>query len=235
MKSEMQKSASNNGFTVDNKLACRGDGRFYMKLNVKSSNAFTTLHCAAYSDGTSIPTCAYPLDARQHGAEQAWILETPLMEARGYSFVFHLDDNMDASTELSLSSKQIAWMSRINYRLNREACMEIRDFESEHFYKHYQIVFTNRFDGSNCAIWRAYVRFSLEHEPQTTNLAARLCLGIIARLKAVGIVRDETETPIEFLSKHEEELEELVVRKYCTEDVSFSRFVQRGCCSFPAV
>jgi len=160
MKSDMQSSASTNGFAIDNRLLCRGDGRFYMKLHVKSPNEFTTLQCIAHADGTSIPTCTYPLDAYQHGADQIWVLEAPLMEARNYTFSFHLDNSTDASTELPLSSKQITWMSRINYRLKHEACMEIRDFEAEHFYKHYQIVFTNRFDGSNCAIWRAYVRWT---------------------------------------------------------------------------
>ena len=217
MKSEMQSSVSANGFAIDNRLLCRGDGRFYMKLHVKASNDFATLHCIAHSDGTPIPTCAYPLDAYQHGADQNWILETPLMELRSYTFSFHLDSNVDASTEFSLSTKQITWMSRINYRLKHEACMEIRDFESEHFYKHYQIVFTNRFNGSNCAIWRAYVRWTgaSDHAPvlHVIDLGGRKvdaqCLLLELQLAKTGEPLEENRAYFSLVLP--EELDDFVV------------------------
>lgn len=57
---------------------------------------------------------------------------------------------------------------------------------------------------------RAHARRSLEHEPLAADRAARLYLGIIARLEAAGIMRDEAETPAEYLARNGAELERLV-------------------------
>lgn len=53
---------------------------------------------------------------------------------------------------------------------------------------------------------RMRLRQSIEREPRLADRVARLYLGCIDRLEAAGIVRDETETPQEFLVWHEEEL-----------------------------
>ena len=56
---------------------------------------------------------------------------------------------------------------------------------------------------------RRLVRFSIERTPRAADRAAKLYLGIIRRLAIAGIARDKAETPIEFLSAHEEALVEL--------------------------
>ena len=160
MKSEMQKNVSDGSFTVDNHLICRGDGRFYMELHVKALEDFSTLQCTAHSDETIIPSCTYPFDAYQQGLNQIWVLEAPLMEAQNYSFWFYLDDKADRVVKLSLSSKQITWMSRINYRLRNTSCMRIRDFEQGQIFNRYQITFTDRFNACNSTVWRTYVTWT---------------------------------------------------------------------------
>ena len=53
-------------------------------------------------------------------------------------------------------------------------------------------------------------RLSLERERQAANRVARIYLGILSRLETIGIVRDETHTPHEFLSENEDALVELM-------------------------
>ena len=56
---------------------------------------------------------------------------------------------------------------------------------------------------------RRLARFLLARERQATDRAAKIYLRILSRLDAVGISRNEAETPYEFLSVHEDELVEL--------------------------
>lgn len=56
---------------------------------------------------------------------------------------------------------------------------------------------------------RGAIRFLLQRERQATDRAAKIYLRILSRLDAVGISRNEAETPYEFLSSHEDELVEL--------------------------
>ena len=58
-------------------------------------------------------------------------------------------------------------------------------------------------------LMRRLARRSIEREPRSADRAARLYLGVIARLGAAGITRDKAETPSEFLSHHGKELGEV--------------------------
>lgn len=55
---------------------------------------------------------------------------------------------------------------------------------------------------------RAWVRRSLEQEPRASDRVAKIYLRAVARLEAMGIVRDEAQTPREFSMDHGEELKE---------------------------
>lgn len=62
------------------------------------------------------------------------------------------------------------------------------------------------------AVWfllHAYTRGSLQRQPDTATRVARIYLAILKRLDAVGITREETMTPIEFLEAYELELTKL--------------------------
>lgn len=63
--------------------------------------------------------------------------------------------------------------------------------------------------------WR---RLSLARERQADVRAAKIYLGILSRLEAAGIVRDQAQTPSEFLIEHAHELEDLTVPAGLTLD-----------------
>lgn len=56
---------------------------------------------------------------------------------------------------------------------------------------------------------RAWARCSLQREQEPAVRAARIYLAILSRLSAVGIERDETMTPLEFLAANERDIVEL--------------------------
>lgn len=56
---------------------------------------------------------------------------------------------------------------------------------------------------------RALARRSIAREPRPADRAARIYVGILRRLEAAGIERNEAETPREFLAHNETGLEEL--------------------------
>lgn len=58
-------------------------------------------------------------------------------------------------------------------------------------------------------LMRRLARRSIEREPRAADRAAKIYLGIIARLATVDITRDEAETPSEFLAHHRKELGEV--------------------------
>ncbi len=170
MTNKEKRNAAPKPFEIHNQLLCRGDGKFYSKLHIKAASPFQKLCCSAFAGERPIPSCAYPLDAQQTGLEQYWVLEAPLVEAEKLSLVFHLDNNTESKLALYLTSEKIKWMSRINYRTQKEGCATIRDFEQDKFFDHYQIVFTHRFEKENEAVWRFYVKWigQSDHAPSVT-------------------------------------------------------------------
>lgn len=56
---------------------------------------------------------------------------------------------------------------------------------------------------------RGHTKRAIQSEKRETERVAGIYVGIISRLESVGIVRDEAETPREFLARREQDLEEL--------------------------
>lgn len=56
---------------------------------------------------------------------------------------------------------------------------------------------------------REHTKRAIQSEKRETDRVAGIYVGIISRLESAGIVRDEAETPREFLARREQDLEEL--------------------------
>lgn len=69
---------------------------------------------------------------------------------------------------------------------------------------------------------RRLARRAIEQEPLVVDRVGRLYLGIVARLEAAGVPRDEAQTPLEFLDRHAGQLAEFTAPAGCTVDDWFT-------------
>lgn len=65
----------------------------------------------------------------------------------------------DHSETISVNFERAKWESRINYRLRRKQCFEIRDYEQSFLYNHYQPKILQFLEKENSVIWRIEVQW----------------------------------------------------------------------------
>lgn len=170
------------GKRIKNLGGCRGDGSFYAKLKIQDawpderlcahvsavvpsagmaplSNAISSSDAASTS--ASLPASIFPTDD-----PQIWVLQIPLLDAKEITVdVASQDPAARHLGSITFNYEKIKWESRINYRLRKELCAEIRDYERRFTQNRYQPQIMRYLEGDDSIIWRTRIRW--QGSPET--------------------------------------------------------------------
>ena len=170
------------GKRIKNLGGCRGDGSFYAKLKIQDawpderlcahvsavvplagmaplSNAISSSDAASTS--ASLPASIFPTDD-----PQIWVLQIPLLDAKEITVdVVSQDPAARHLGSITFNYEKIKWESRINYRLRKELCAEIRDYERRFTQNRYQPQIMRYLEGDDSIIWRTRIRW--QGSPET--------------------------------------------------------------------
>lgn len=170
------------GKRIKNLGGCRGDGSFYAKLKIQDvwpdeqlcahvsavvpsagmaplSNATSSSDAASTS--ASLPASIFPTDD-----PQIWVLQIPLLDVKEIAIdVVSQDPAARHLDSITFNYEKIKWESRINYRLRKELCAEIRDYERRFTQNRYQPQIMRYLEGDDSIIWRARIRW--QGSPET--------------------------------------------------------------------
>lgn len=161
------------GKCIKNLGGCRGDGSFYAKLKIQDAWPDEQL-CAhvsavvpsvststAASIPASLPASIFPTDD-----PQIWVLQIPLLDAKEITVdVVSQDPAARHLGSITFNYEKIKWESRINYRLRKELCAEIRDYERGFTQNRYQPRIMRYLEGDDSIIWRTRIRW--QGSPET--------------------------------------------------------------------
>lgn len=172
-------------------LLCRGDGKLYMKVKTKLALTLDDTTASITFDNKTIPVGCYPFCAVGMEATDCWVLEIPIMDISRVTV--QLNGTVSASNAAYMDAVTVnyevaKWESRLNYRLRREECFEIRDYESNYLYNQYQPRILQYLEGENTTIWRIEIRWfgAVDATPQINVLDGK------------GETLDATIYPFEF-------------------------------------
>ena len=172
-------------------LLCRGDGKLYMKVKTKLALTFDDTTASITFDNKTIPVGCYPFCAVGMEATDCWVLEIPIMDIS--CVTVQLNGTVSASNAaymdaVTVNYEAAKWESRLNYRLRRKECFEIRDYESNYLYNQYQPRILQYLEGENTTIWRIEIRWfgAVDTTPQINVLDGK------------GETLDATIYPFEF-------------------------------------
>lgn len=170
------------GKRIKNLGGCRGDGSFYAKLKIQdawpdeqlcahvsavvplagmASLSNATSSSDAASTSASLPASIFPTDD-----PQIWVLQIPLLDAKEITVdVVSQDPAARHLGSITFNYEKIKWESRINYRLRKELCAEIRDYERRFTQNRYQPQIMRYLEGDDSIIWRTRIRW--QGSPET--------------------------------------------------------------------
>ncbi len=156
------------GKCIKNLGGCRGDGSFYAKLKIQDAWPDEQL-CAHVSAVVPLAGMAplsnaasiFPTDD-----PQIWVLQIPLLDAKEITVdVVSQDPAARHLGSITFNYEKIKWESRINYRLRKELCAEIRDYERRFTQNRYQPQIMRYLEGDDSIIWRT--RICWQGSPET--------------------------------------------------------------------
>lgn len=162
------------GKHIKNLGGCRGDGSFYAKLKIQDvwpdeqlcAHVSTVVPSAgvaplsnvtsssdAASTSASLPASLFPTDD-----PQIWVLQIPLLDVKEITIdVVSQDPAARHLGSITFNYEKIKWESRINYRLRKELCAEIRDYERGFTQNRYQPQIMRYLEGNDSIIWRTRI------------------------------------------------------------------------------
>lgn len=155
------------GKRIKNLGGCRGDGSFYAKLKIQDAWPDEQLcaHVSAVVPSASIPA-SLPASIFPTDDPQIWVLQIPLLDAK--EITVDVVSQYPAARHLgsiTFNYEKIKWESRINYRLRKELCAEIRDYERRFTQNRYQPQIVRYLEGDDSIIWR--MRICWQGSPET--------------------------------------------------------------------
>lgn len=161
------------GKCIKNLGGCRGDGSFYAKLKIQDAwpdeqlCAYVSAVVPSASTSTaasipaSLPASLFPTDD-----PQIWVLQIPLLDVKEITVeVVSQDPAVRRLGSITFNYEKIKWESRINYRLRKELCAEIRDYERRFTQNRYQPQIMRYLEGDDSIIWRT--RICWQGSPET--------------------------------------------------------------------
>ena len=148
-------------------LLCRGDGKLYVKVKTKFALTLNETAADITFENKAIPVGCYPFCAAGTKATDCWVLEIPIMDIPRVAVQLNgvvAENDSTYVDAITISFEAAKWESRLNYRLRRKECFEIRDYESAFLYGQYQPRILQYLEGENTIIWRIEIRwFGLEN------------------------------------------------------------------------
>lgn len=170
------------GKRIKNLGGCRGDGSFYAKLKIQdawpderlcahvsavvpSAGMAPLSNAISSSDAASIPV-SLPASIFPTDDPQIWVLQIPLLDVKEIAVdVVSQDPAVRHLGSITFNYEKIKWESRINYRLRKELCAEIRDYERGFTQNRYQPQIMRYLEGDDSIIWRTRIRW--QGSPET--------------------------------------------------------------------
>jgi GT2 family glycosyltransferase len=147
---------------------CRGDGRIYVKAHLLGISLLSDLSVSSQVDtGITLPCSLHQL-SHQHDRAIAAVIALPLLESGSQKLVFTLKNDNSLVDEKSISMKRAKWESRLNYRLRKKLCHEIRDFDAIATYDRINFGFMEAIRDENEFILRFYVWMPYHHDSNIT-------------------------------------------------------------------
>ncbi|MCL2889416.1 MAG: hypothetical protein FWE65_03215, partial [Eggerthellaceae bacterium] len=113
---------------------CRGDGKIFIKVSIRGTLDENSTHFRAENASSSFSPCdAYPLPELQQGC---FVIALPILSSTQKLIVEERDttDGLVSVATKSISPFRAKWESRLNYRLKKSLCQEIRAFDEEFLY-----------------------------------------------------------------------------------------------------
>lgn len=156
------------GKRIKNLGGCRGDGSFYAKLKIQDAWPDEQLcaHVSAVVPLAGVASSSNAVSIFPTDNPQIWVLQIPLLDAKEITVdVVSQDPAAKHLGSITFNYEKIKWESRINYRLRKELCAEIRDYERGFTQNRYQPQIMRYLEGDDSIIWRT--RICWQGSPET--------------------------------------------------------------------
>lgn len=156
------------GKRIKNLGGCRGDGSFYAKLKIQDAWPDEQLcaHVSAVVPSAGMAPLSNAASLFPTDDPQIWVLQIPLLDVKEIAVdVVSQDPAVRHLGSITFNYEKIKWESRINYRLRKELCAEIRDYERGFTQNRYQPQIMRYLEGDDSIIWRT--RICWQGSPET--------------------------------------------------------------------
>lgn len=165
--------------------ACRGDGRAFLKVAVVGgegvSNPIHEIVAKGEVLGNSVPVDIYPFVGTSL-VEQLWVVVLPVLDAPSIRIELS-DSRAGESCSFMVAYEALKWESRLNYRLRKDLCAQIRDYERSFTADRFQLRTTRYLETGVETVWRVCVEWSLSGggEPSMPTISFLDARGVDAR------------------------------------------------------
>lgn len=121
-------------------LLCRGDGKLYIKVKTNEQLSINSVEANIQLPDCSLVVGCYPFEAFGRTFTDVWVLEIPILELPSVKVMLTGASENKAvyADQITVNFERAKWESRLNYRIHRQQCFEIRDYEKSFIYSHYQ-------------------------------------------------------------------------------------------------
>lgn len=173
---------------------CRGDGKIYAELSVEGMALDSVLSATATSKGIDVPCEAYETLKGSTGEKRIFVIVLPIMQIRNVALnISEMSKNEGCrrSEKFSFNFTKAKWESRLNYRLRKEFCKKIRDYDQIGSYGKIRMEFWECIADSDKNIIRGLIRM-----PYRENSVIRVeCInGSLEQLEINPVFLSDTKT-----------------------------------------
>ena len=139
---------------------CRGDGKIYIRLLIQKAPENARFGIVAKtSNGTMLPCNLYrSVFTEKNLVDPYYVAVFPDLNIRSATYTIFNKLNPDDSCTLTLNFAEAKWRSRLNYKLNRNLCTEIRGFDKISTYENANFEYWECIDDVNECILRGSLR-----------------------------------------------------------------------------
>ena len=127
-----------------------------MKVSTSLGCSLGSVASEATFAGQPIPSNVYPLVDGNVEKCSDWVVELPIMDGKSASVVLE-DGKSGARSGFDVVFEAAKWESRLNYRLRKGLCSEIRDIERSFLLGQYQPRILRFLEGDDSIVWRMEV------------------------------------------------------------------------------
>lgn len=179
---------------------CRGDGKIYTRLSI--SGAFDPANIAISAMGKQaeqIPCDIYKsLNSRPQAGTSYYVAVFPILDIVAESFTVFDRSNPESFQTLPLNFTKAKWESRLNYKINRQLCEEIRGYDKISTYANANFEYWECIDDADSSILRGAVRMPYHDDSELSITCYDLSFRqisiepvILSNTKTTSVVADD--------------------------------------------